>query len=118
MTKSLAAAGLGGSDTAMVGRSVALVLGQASMMNSVGKSTKVGPGRPYHATRYAVRMASTIDDGSRADGRMQVLVCGVSKATASSSWKPPLVTEMDSDDPPNTISGNAFAEAFPIYHNP
>ena len=79
------AAGFGGSDMEMTGLSMLRLTGDGSMMRSVGKSTKVGPGRPYQAIRYAVRIDATIADGCFDDGRTAVLVWGVNNATASSS---------------------------------
>jgi hypothetical protein len=76
---------LGGSDTEMDGLAMFRSIGKGSMMRSVGRSTKVGPGRPYHAMRYAVRMAATMVDGCFDDGRIAVLVWGLNKATASNS---------------------------------
>lgn len=85
-----------------------------SMIISVGRSTNVGPGRPYHAIRYALRIAVMMVGGSLAVGRVANFVCGVNKATASSSWNPPFVTLLDDVEPPRTRRGNALVEALPI----
>ena len=88
-------------------------LGRVDMRKSAGRSTKPVPGRPYHAVRYAWLIVEGIASGRC--GRMATLTCGVSIDTASSSWKEPLPTVYDSQEPARRSMGKQLAEELMTY---
>ena len=79
---------------------------------SAGKSTKLVPGVPKYALRYASAIKLGMEPGY--GGRIAVLACGFIRETWSSSWKAPLLTLCLSEEPASTNNGHLFALEFPI----